>query len=574
MKIILITILLLLPLTAIAEDEVVLPFDYFYGRWVEGHYYDGILKENDLGDYRTKSSYTYTNSYMRFNVDNTLNYLVFMNRNDTISIPYYNISFRPSANWQIGLADIWYLKWDDKGNLDELEGSGRGERNSIEKKFLKVKSFWQNKADLRIRESHAPYSYYIEPFYDKGEMSLETIIEWNTRVEREQTSVLGYNYSMSGEELNNKDIKNNYSILASNSTFKYGLLKNLNLKVYLELYRASSSANYNYQVLVNDTLILDRTVYDKENRYSYFTNIKLKYNYNKFYITGGFGSRIINWVDKLIEIQNPVTIDDIFVYSNQRKTDLYNYYNRYSIAFDYLSFGSFDPKVILADYNNRYRKMLFHNQFLFHFEGNKVDYQYDLSGSDYSYYSKINLRYGMFNRFEVWLNSTYANYNEISRFCNGAELKEYHETFSYAYGLKYRSYLFNRSENNWEQDSHADIYFGDMLEFGELYLSLMIRPKAYIQSGTDEINLFSFSDLVALNDSYVKVNMDCGLGAGTELGVAFYLEHNHINEAPYNLILTKRLIDHFQCYIQMTSGDFEWFNTDITEWYAGLKIFM
>ena len=573
MRIILITILLLLPLTAIAEDEVVLPFDYFYGRWVEGHYFDGFLVNSDLSDGDHGGNYSYTNSFLKLDIVNLQDYLLFSSRDDSIITPLYSIAFRPTANWQVSVEGANYQKVTRKSlNV------GRGDEytNTQPRYSFSLLSRWHNHQELVIKDEHASYNYFINPFFAKKNAAIKSRLYFRS----EESSSKYYsdgiydpsNDIVSSELFLDRERISSQKYLSINNEANIGLTNSLNLSFqfdYSNEHRTSLTDEYYYTERMLDSLSVYQS---KRNEEYYYLSFRFTKYYKGFYLSTGIGGSYNNLADKFLKYYD--NIDSIrIVKAIQNSTEkARRAFTRYYIAFEYVSRGEFNPEIILADYNNHYYHLLAHKQFLFQITGDKTDNLSPENYYDYGYSFELLAKYGLFNFSELWMSGNYKfeNYDFPNYFLYRLR---YEEHLGYTFGFRLRTYLFDRANNDWHNDTDADIMFGHMPDGGEVYFALEYSPKRYHSDVGEHISLFTFANLRSYGESILKCQLTAGFGHDFDLKFA-YNEDNYEwnNRWVYDITLSKRIKERLQLRVRATADEFDWFDTDLIELYGGVRV--
>ncbi len=460
-------VLLLLGSASTANSQVELPFDYFYGRWVDGYYFEGSLWFKDLeidhlNGYNTSS---FTNSLLQIKVVGLGNHILW---DESKSLwdgsiqrqsPTININLRPSNKWQVGVNNFYIFNSSYSFNMN---------------------SIYMSDSTIKISASHAPYAYVYKKIISKGNYILEN----------------RFNYRKSSS----------YDTYFTNA-FKYGLTDDINLsaRVSANDIEGVSSFSPSYSFSILSGLLAP-----------FYVEMSIGQNY----FDSKFKSRFLTSLE---------------------------------LNMTYISKGKFNQKVILADYQNYYKKMLFQNQFLLSVDirtreidtrNHENDDIWMQMKSAYGITSKINVESQI--NYSNYYNKTVSGYYE--RFNGYVEKTEIFssERLSSQLSFSYFSHPYSSiPKNKWDADSKYDILFGSLLKSKELYMQFSFSPPTYSASSERKIDVLGLKDLKSNRNLNIDYYSLLGIGKGSEVGVNVYFRHHkdRLNSYLIELSARKRVFD-------------------------------
>ena len=474
-----------LPLRSSAQVD--LPFDYLYGRWVDGHYLRANFYGYDLDIKLSRDNeYTFTQNKLQFNFSRFGNYILWDDATwdfgtEIISTPVFGVTYRKNNHWQLSLENIWFHKnrySQQYSYFPELEQS------HYEKAYnFDFKSKYAHKDKLSIANKHTPFSYIGQRLYRKGNCIIEN--EFSFRRTKD-------NYILSSimdEVISTTE--SNYNIYTFHNQLQYGLTDDLNVL-----------ATLNHGVVSGKQ-----------------TNNIISPSYSVSILSGNLAPLYLN-----------VLVRQRF--ENRYNNELHQIFRYIQGNLTYLTRGKFQNEVILNNYNNYYRQMLFQHQYLFsiHTEVNRYNNLSNSSQDSKEYRLEMRTAFGLTSQFNI---ESEVFYKSSLSFNEDFEMQTYviaQEQIYYSLKIRYLSYMFqDNAEVKWNTDSNFDILFGNVLQSKQYYVELEFTSPDYSNYQDSEIGLFEFKNLKSNSRYSFNVASQVGLGKKTE----FTLKYEHMHSPQY-----------------------------------------
>ncbi|MFH2048968.1 MAG: hypothetical protein ABIJ12_05950, partial [bacterium] len=239
---IIISILILISLSQLCSADVEIPFDYYYGRWIDGHQVGGFYEiRDDAEDYSKQLDYLFTNGKYQIGFDLTTRYDLGISGygDDGWVTPNVSFQLRPNSHWQIGVDDAYYAETSRKMvpynnrfvSYNDIENTGN----------ISLSSQWINKSMAKLTIQQSMLSYYITPLVNQGTLRIDN--HYNYRNYLERRFYVNERYDSSYEGINTENRKYYYRVIDFNNTIQYGINNNLNLKLNLNYHANCSDAD-------------------------------------------------------------------------------------------------------------------------------------------------------------------------------------------------------------------------------------------------------------------------------------------------------------------------------------------
>ncbi len=511
-----------------------LPFDFFYGRWVDGHL--GKMNSKYMNrrkpDYTGSYSLTSGNSY--FAISNIQKYLLVSERTKVWESATLAYSKRIKSKWQFGLDRLSFYKSDnvlqraETNQLNIFDRSSSTITGSISSNFV-------NNDTLKILGSSGAYSYYFEPIFSAGTVRLDNIVD----LVYQRNSDEWFSFADSGYIRQSVFYGRSFYDWSFRSTLLWGAK---------DFFNFVASLNISYRT-VNQKLY---EIFDYPNQNPSQEKIESRDRelipVVSFFSSGGIRK---NMYFKAV-------YTNVYIGQDRHVNRIYNYQNSDSIVFNkyvyestlqsrqwlisgsfrFINSNSFENAIILDDYSGYYKKMLFKDQLLIDFELSSLHdgHFYEVKGKD----SKIRLRsdYGLSNKINIGGVVVY-------------ELQERHqinktEAVNSSFLMRYRSYAFNKGfGSGWDQDNKYDQVLGQILKFGQWYAEVRYDLPQLNNYPKLNLRFFSFSKLEWDEFHTLKFSLQIGLGKKTAITLNDE-EYYYSNDTPhrvYRIGIVNRFIE-------------------------------
>lgn len=524
---------------SVKSQDIDIPFDFLYTRWINGHYsnlkyiFDKDYEYNRTGDY---ALYSKKHS---LELRNLQEFLIIDSKTNIIITPFFSYSYRPTDNWQIGIEDLLFFRRYTYPINKTLPDINRPKKDQLD---ATLTSRFINDKNIKIKNQFTPYFYFIDKFVSKGQFILENDLSIDYQNENNVFWINGLSAYRETDTDAIWKIENNLII---------GITDNINIKLNLNAQLNKNNYSNIDEYNSGDTLLRLRVSQGESllKTFDYnFTFIHLKML--PFYYNISFGqNNTISLKDKY---------NDTYFYNNvyeqssdyEKKYNYHNDNNRWGILLGYLSDNNFNSNIILADYNNYYHNMLFHTQYNLslkvNLENGESRYNHKSSQRNLNLHSAL----GLYDKFEIGLNAEYTyrefetikhfsflptgrytsdnnnRFSKINQSLSGYSLlvTMYQERINTGLKLKFRSYDYDENSiNSWDNISKYDITLGSILKAKQCFIELNYYPIHYdVSSYLENINIFDFTNLSNQYGGYVDMHLSVGLGKQYSLSVDFF----------------------------------------------------
>lgn len=527
------------------SDYIELPFEFFHGRWVQGH--SGELRttylEGRSPDYYGSYNFTFGNN--RLSINDIQKY--FLVNHDLESWRTADISFlkRVKPNWQIGIDRFTY---DESKNesISAPELPFYIYRSEQDRLYISASSRFSRNRKLKINPKMAAYSYFFEPMLAKGEIRLDNLI--SLRRYNQNTYNIYFADSIRYGRTTIGDVVS-YSWYFQNLLI-WGVTDGINLTAaitvrdqrrtntsYAETFRQgtaysqsfgeSYSRDYNPWIFVSVTSAISSSSY-------------LKIDYQDW---------LRQRTSRSTSYTNYVGSNTLRTYSNEYKTDLQSYQSRLSASFRFISSGEFDAGVIIDDYQNYYKGMLFRGQVALDLG---VQFDSPRNSDSYRYVVNVSPSFGISNHINFSSNVLY----QFDR--SNGNLRS--ESVKSSLAVKFRNYSYIKGAgSNWDGDGRYNQVFGRKLSAGQFYLEVSYTLPRLSSRNSGNTNFFRFRKLVNSGAHGLITRSQIGLGKEFELSL-FNIESYRTKYSPfrrYSLTLSRRVLELTEIsvsYTQQHSG--------------------
>ena len=510
---------LILLMASSVSAQIDLPFDYFYGRWVDGHYLNSSFHGTEFDWYHNSSNYSFTNNSLQVKINDIGDHLLWDKDGDYKNSASFDINYRINNHWQIGLNGLKIVKNDSRESISYSNEIKYNLTNENTYKYITLISKFMNKDVLQIQKRHGAYAYHSSNIIFKGEFLIENSI---AIFDASSTNIKTY-YDYYQLPLANIPIyyanNNNSSRYLFSNRFQYGITDDINLILQInhQFYKIKSfntSERFYKQTAPNENRVVltDSFAESKLKRPSYKLSLIIG-NFKPFYIETFVTQNFLKQYS-YSNIYESASDTSVVISEKLRNDDLQEYSTTMNIKLTYLRDNNFDFNIIKDDYNNYYYNMIGKNQLLI---SNQMSY--NKSGDSQqanleSFKMSMKAVYGLTEKLNLdatW-NYSYIKYPEVNY-----SLTRSRQSIQYNFGFKYRSFLYDALRKRWETDSKDDIQFGGMLKAGEYFVQLQYTPPGYQESSKPHTKIFAINKMYKYGNSSLVFNSTIGLGRKTEI---------------------------------------------------------
>ncbi len=486
------------------EKYIKLPFEFFYGRWVDGHLgkISSKYMERRKPDYTGSYSLTSGDSY--FAISNIQKYLLVSERKKIWESATLAYSKRIQTNWQIGLDRVSFNESNIKLERAELNQFNIYDYNSSNITGS-ISSHFANNDTLTILGLNGAYSYYFEPIFSVGTVRLDNIVD----LAYQRNSYDGISFGDSGyvtetalskSSVHNWNFRNSFLWGAKNwLNFSGGLDFGYSVTNWESYYlgdfqgrplRQSKDEGRNLVLAPELNLSATSKILDK---------LFLKLNYWNWYSKSEHTTQYVSTY---------LNTDSITFVTKHNETPLHSQKWQMSGNVRFINSGAFDNAIILDDYQGFYKKMLFKNQLLFDMS---FEFLQLLYGSEVNNYKlRLTSNYGISNKINI---GGFAEYRFLQPYVT---LKS--EEISSSLLFRYRSYDYSRGSGfGWERDSKYDQVLGPILKLGQWYSEIQYTPPQLRNKPSSDLHFFSFSKIRVTKDYIVSFRTQFGIGRRTAI---------------------------------------------------------
>ncbi|MCH7947985.1 MAG: ATP-binding protein [candidate division Zixibacteria bacterium] len=433
-------LLLCLPSSSLSQDSdyIELPFEFFHGRWVQGHSgeFKSTYVDYDGPDYF--GSYNFTFGSNRLSISDIQKYILVNEKFESWRTA--NISFlkRVKPNWQIGIDRFTY----DESKNESISAPElpfyiyRSERDRL---YISASSRFSRNRELKINPKMAAYSYFFEPMLAKGEIRLDNQLSLS-RFNQNNYNIFFTDSISNGRTTISDNITHYWSF---ENLLIWGVTDGINLTAaitgrdqrrtstsYAETYRQGTaniqsfgenySRDFNPRVFVSVTSALSSSSFIKIDYQDWLRKrTRRSTNYTNYVGSNLFGTR-----------------------SYEYETDLKSYQFRLSTNFRFINSGGFDTGVLLDDYQDYYKGMLFRGQFALDLG---VQFDSPRNSDSYRYVVNVSPSFGISNHINFSSNVLY----QFDR--SNGNLRS--ESVKSSLAVKFRNYSYIKGAgSNWDGD--------------------------------------------------------------------------------------------------------------------------
>lgn len=545
-----ILLLIIISLSQLCSADVEIPFDYYYGRWVDGHQIGGFYEDKYDGEDRSRQiNYLFTNDKYQIGFDLTTRYDLGIRGygDDGWVTPNLSLQLRPNSHWQIGIdqayfsesgkTQYYYQKYPSYLKSDDQSG------------HLSLSSHWINKNVSTLPDYLSMYSYYVTPLVSQGILKFDFNYKnnWYTTESSYWRTRYDSTHNMHYDEAR----KYLYSWGEINGRVQYGLNEHINSILIIDysadrtdfdyVNYAERDNDYKYQYTNDEYKLNHYVIYDLSIIASYthplYIHASVSQQYQKI------NRRDFNYRFDLID-------DTDFIHESTYNIPFQEIKTDFSIGMDFLTTGEYNEKILLDDYNNFYGKMLFNYQF---YSGLTFYYRNEDIGKEAQLNSSI--AYGLLGNIEFRTNLNYGWHEFYSPY-SGSEDRS-REYISSEIIFKYRSYNYHQNNRSgWDQDDKYDIILGEILDFGEMKCLLRYQPPGYYNTPRNRLSFLSFYNLIS--DEYSSLNLSLSVGMGKGVEVEFrdseYYQNLKVYRRNYNLYINKRILKRYKFSLGYIQG--------------------
>jgi len=512
--------------TALGQD-IDLPFDWFYGRWVDGH-----QPEMDFVWHETKKparvgSYSFTSGSYMFGFDDIRGELVSYDGDGHLEFPTLFLRVRPRSNWQLGIDAVSYDAWDY--SLTEPRGTHSRWSTSFR---AHLSSHWMNRDTVLVDERHSAYSYLVYPVARKGTMQIANLFYFS-----QESSLSGSRYSDSAVYFYG-DRTGSGSSVELGGDWRWSCSEGLQIGVFLN---ARSRNGLSHQNNSSWSDLPSGLSQESEHRS------------NSLLLTYSLRGQVVS----LAPVYGVFTIgQDLSESSRHRwtirsdpthgqqmieRTEQHLFgevSTSYSIDVHYVGRGEFDSRVVLDDYQHYitrtsaqrraasrrslqrfYDKIVFHRQLWVHsrFEYDRHNAYPEDNSRILTY--QLAARYGLSGKVQLALNWKYEHYKFPGyRYRGWGYRYAVHSTSEL--GIKFRSFEYQAGAGpGWDRDTPEDVAFGPLLQAGMWQADIEFEPPTLVRHSVDVIAFGTLSNLENQHRASLAISAEVGLGSGLELRV-------------------------------------------------------
>lgn len=517
------------------SDYVELPFEFFHGRWVQGH--SGEFKSSYL-DYRSPDyygSYNFTFGSNRLSINDIQKYILVNHELESWRTADISFLKRVKPNWQVGIDRLKYSeRWTRSSTSTQLPFTYY---YSFQKDLtVSASSRYSKNRKLRFSKAEAPYSYFFEPILAKGELLIDNMLDLN------------YNNGKSDRYYFTDSLRSGQSAFGEGVSYywnfesylQWGISDKLNLKASLVNDYAVSSGTQYYESYSGGAI--RNQSFRGSSGYNYFPSINVSVTSalgsNRF-LKLEYGQQFYNTERESFGYNSSVALDSVIIESSKFETPLRSLRSHLALNLRLVKPGKFKSSIILDDYQDYYKGMLFDEQLVIdigfkvsHFGNNYLPSfeNYDLFVlSKVGISDKVNL--------EAWVGYKFLNFGNLNK-------KE--EVHSYI-TAKFRNYNYDsQSGPSWNRDNRYDQMLGSILRPGNLYLEVRYVPPMFDGQIERDINLFSFDKFQ--NNGFHNVHLKFEIGLGRSFSATIDDRETYAKQYTvsrnYSLGMSMRILDH------------------------------
>jgi hypothetical protein len=519
-----------------AGAAVELPFEWFHGRWVEGHrFYAGFIWQDHYGvDF--SGDYLFQTGRHEIGLARVSEAPLWKNDEGVLEPPVPFWRYRPNDRWQVAIDGIIYDEESTSFVPSGFTGVVSEESKDLQ---VNVSSVWQSQPTMTLDTAEAAYNYAVGRLFARSftvaaiQASLANSSFGAYRLDPVSygpTNQLAYDYS----DWRIRSTLGMREFEWLQSSFAFSLAGRSSTEATCTIVKSSVQDwdHYETQNLVDMTKLT--AVYEIGALVTAIAPVYL----------------VTYWrqqVEQLDSISSRIVYSDTAqpAYSyDYRNGDLGESGRSVSFRLHWVTAGDFIPSLLRDDYGtgrqlsvftttgcSSYRSGFYRGLFPAGMQLMSLDYTHDSytpQGYEEADTEELSLRWrrGFGGRFEVSFAT--RRYRSIaSRFERAAGTAATYWTSEL--GARWRSYEYDPDTGpSWNRDSDMDIAFGSRLAAGQWYGTISFVLPTLRQTGLD-ISVFDFSDLE--NDHQAELHLTATVGLGRTIEAALALSEFYVSSS-------------------------------------------
>ncbi len=504
-----------------------LPFEWFHGRWVEGHTVYGNLAWQEHHDFGFSGDYLLHTGRHEIGLARISEAPLWENDEGVLEPPVPFWRYRPNDHWQVAIDGITY---DEENILAAYPEYGGVDTRKSRDMRIDVSSVWQSRSVMALNVSEAAYNYAVGGLFARSftvaaiQVSLANSSFGAYRLDPVSygpTNQLAYDYS----DWRIRSTLGMREFEWLQSSFAFSLAGRSSTEATCTIVKSS---------------VQDWDYYETQNLVD-MTKLTAVYEIGALVTAIAPVYLVAYWRQQVEQVDS---ISSRIVYSDTAQpTYSYDYRNgdlgesgrRVSFGLHWLTAGDFTPSLLRDDYGtgrqlsvltttgcNTLRSGFYRGLFPAGMQLLALSYSHDSyapPGYENSEAEELSLlwRRGFGGRLEGTF-STRRHRPIPNRFDRAAGLAATYWHFEF--GMRWRSYDYDPDSGpGWYRDSDADIALGSRLAAGQWYGAVTFAPPSLEQRGLG-IGVLDLSNLENSGQSQLHLTAEVGLGRQVETALA------------------------------------------------------
>ena len=523
-------------------SDATLPLEFFWGRWAQGLSISSScqLREDYSPAWDATIRYTYRSFRAKFDgrVLDSGSYF----EPWSVSAESARLAYRPSAPIQLRLGLRHYERSRDYQS--SVSANRRGYQP--DENALSLGADWSRHDILELPEQNSAYAYLVSPMLAGGEalVSIDLSLSDDDAQEKAFDKETGANtYEGSSSE----------TVCSTSVALLLSLSDRLTFAANVFAMTSRESATSISRDDLPETPDFKDEYRNEADVTTYNARASVRAMTGLFVSTGVSQklARTSRHIDRIMP-----TYDAAYRYDDPFRVTTTNV----NASFDLITNGRFNSNIILDDYQNYYRHMLFEGQWharlaveanlpndSFRFDVNTVAVRSELT---FGLSSHVNL--------SGWAVYRWSEYDRKNNFVDSFEWEESPpELITSAINVRLRSFRYDPPKGaGWHNDASLDIAFGPLPRAGHAWLDIEYRPdiltKQYDKTATETARFFAFDGLRPIDGQSVTFDGEAGIGYRTSFGGSLQYQIFAHFQDPYTF--TARLRSRILGSIEFAAG--------------------
>ena len=494
--------------TAVGEEGYVeLPAEFYFGRWVPGHLWQGYVQSRRQAKTEASSDYSYSNAQFKLGLRRIQNCILFSDDGSLFATSSFSGYWRPFQNLQIGIDSLEYSRLETHDPYSERSLNRPGEEllGRSEDFLLGQASFcWSNHLVGRLSGRLSKLMYIDSTVVGDGTIlvkgrsvrrSIKQAEEWradpdfDTEVKRD---ILEWQHEIKGFWGVREDLNFHCSFVLGTRPTNVGVITAVNEP------GAVSLTTREREVRVDDHGYSLRAVYAPA---------------EDLFLDAGWARQL--WSERNTQVQETIVLvpPGVLSESNRSESVMDGRTESAYVTMTYLTTGQFLPGLVLDDYRGYYRHMLSRGQVLLRSTIARSWWTNTLDVSGRSFECSTEVGLALSGRCQLDAIISY-DWFHVSNPHTDAHIRS-------SLSLRWRSFEYCEGTGpGWRNDLLLDAAIGPLLSPNDMFASVTFSPPPYQAQEFAGDGAFDARKFQYYDDARLSLEVVRGLLPGVEIALS------------------------------------------------------